>query len=283
MEKIKSFINYILVPVVTITTGLLVVYVDTQVKNNDYEISRRDLELKQQMAVADRENKARDLAINKKLNDLDLVIRESKEQREERESNQKFNLKIYDIVSESLEQKDEKKQEAAKAFIVVMVEEPLRTSLLSVLEEEAEPPVQKKINKILSEETLFKEQVAELPQKKTDSQPSFAWDQWDFDIFWCSSSGSQAKEQAQLIAEQLLAEQAKGRIRVRELPASKNAQSGYRASGYEIRRNTNEIEVAEALGELGNTILQKHKVNFTFRTTTQPTAWYVSTFVCPGS
>ena len=164
-----------------------------------------------------------------------------------------------------------------------MVEEPLRTSLLSVLEERAEPPVQKKINKILSEETQFKEQVAEVPQKKTDLQPSYTWDDWDFDIFWCSSSGLKAKGQAQLIAERLLAEQAKGRVRVRELPASKNSQRGYRASGYEIRRNTNEIDVAKALGKLGNTDLQKHKVNFVFRTTTQPTSWYVSTFVCPSS
>ena len=267
----------------TIATGLLVVYVDIQVKDNDYEISKRDIELKKQMAIAEKERKARDMAINKKLSDLDFVIRESKEQREERESNQKFNLKIYDIVSESLEKKDEKKQEAAKAFIVVMVEEPLRTSLLGVLEAGGEPPIQKKINKILSEETRFNEQVAEVTQKKTDIQPSYSWDEWDFDIFWCSSSGLKAKDQAQLIAERLLAEQAKGRVRVRELPASKNAQTGYRASGYEIRRNTDEIEVAKALGQLGNTVLQKHKVNFTFRTTTQPTSWYVSAFVCPDS
>lgn len=283
MENLKSFINYILVPMVTIATGLLVVYVDVQVKDNDFEISQRDLALKQQMATADSENKARDLAINKKLSELDLVIRESKELREERESNQKFNLRIYDIVSESLEQKDEKKQEAAKAFIVVMVDEPLRTSLLSVLEQGAEPAVQKKINKILAAETQFNEQLAELPQKQADSQPSYTWEAWDFDIFWCSSSGEKARNQARLIAEQLLAEQAQGRIRVRELPASKNAQSGYKAAGYEIRRNSNEVEVAEALAKLGNLVLQADKINFNFRTTTQPTPWYVSTFICPSS
>jgi len=283
MENLKSFINYILVPIVTITTGLLVVYVDVQVKENDYEISQRDLALRQQMAAAEHENKARDLAINKKLSELDLVIRESKEQREERESNQKFNLRIYDIVSESLEQKDEKKQEAARAFIIVMVEEPLRTSLLSVLEQGAEPAVQKKINKILSEETQFNEQLAELPQKVTDSQPSYAWEEWDFDIFWCSTSGEKARDQARLIAEQLLAEQARGRVRVRELPASKNAQTGYKAAGYEIRRNSNEIEVAEALAKLGNRALQAEKIHFNFRTTTQPTPWYISTFICPSS
>ncbi len=65
MENLKSFINYILVPMVTIATGLLVVYVDVQVKDNDFEISQRDLALKQQMATADSENKARDLAIIK--------------------------------------------------------------------------------------------------------------------------------------------------------------------------------------------------------------------------
>ncbi|MDM8524212.1 hypothetical protein QUF80_12650 [Desulfococcaceae bacterium HSG8] len=163
-----------------------------------------------------------------------------------------------------------------------MVEEPLRTSLLSVLEQGAESSVKKEVSDILTAEARFIEGVSDTPIKKEDIHPSYSWRNWDFDIFWCSNSGQIAKEHATLIAERLLAEEAKGRIRVRELPASKNAQQGYRASGYEIRRNTDEVEVAEALGRLGNSVLE-NKVKFIYKTTTQKTQWYVSIFVCPDS
>ena len=215
--------------------------------------------------------------------DLDQVMRESKDQREERESNQKFNLKIYDIVTDSLEKKDEKKQAAAKAFIVVMVEEPLRTSLLSVLEQGAESRIKKEVSRILSEEMRFKEEISATLVNKDKIQPSYTWADWDFDIFWCASSGIVAESQATLIAERLIAEEAKGRIRVRKLPESKNAQNGYRAFGYEIRRNSNEINVADALGQLSNGVLDNNKIKFTYRTTTQKTPWYISTFICPSS
>ncbi len=283
MEKIKNFVTYILVPVVTVVTGVLVVFVDHEVSKNNQEIGRMEISLKKQVAQTEAKAKKRDLVIKKQLADLDQVIRESKEQREERESNQKFNLKIYDIVIDSLEKKDGKKQAAAKAFVVVMVEEPLRTSLLSVLGQGAEPEVKKEVSKILSEEMRFKEEVSITPDRKEDIQPSYSWEEWDFDIFWCASSGAVAKSQATLIAERLVAEKAKGRVRVRQLPESKNAQKGYRVFGYEIRRNSNESEVADALGRLSEGVLKNSKVKFTYRTTAQNTPWYVSTFICPDN
>ncbi len=275
--------TYILVPIVTVITGALVVFVDHEVGKSNQEISRMEISLKEQVSHIEAKAKERDLAIKQQLADLDQVMRESKEQREERESNQKFNLKIYDIVTDSLEKKDEKKQAAAKAFVVVMVEEPLRTSLLGVLEQGAESEVKKEVSRILSEETRFNEEVSVTPDKKEDIQPSYSWADWDFDIFWCASSGTAAKSQATSIAERLVAEKAKGRVRVRELPESKNAQKGYRAFGYEIRRNSNEFEVADALGQLSENVLGSSKVKFTYRTTTQNTPWYVSTFICPSS
>ena len=276
MEKIKNFVTYILVPLITVFTGSLVVFVDR-------EISRMDISLKEQVSQIEAKAKERDLAIKQQLADLDQVMRESKDQREERESNQKFNLKIYDIVTDSLEKKDEKKQAAAKAFIVVMVEEPLRTSLLSVLEQGAESRIKKEVSRILSEEMRFKEEISATLVNKDKIQPSYTWADWDFDIFWCASSGIVAESQATLIAERLIAEEAKGRIRVRKLPESKNAQNGYRAFGYEIRRNSNEINVADALGQLSNGVLDNNKIKFTYRTTTQKTPWYISTFICPSS
>jgi hypothetical protein len=91
-----------------------------------------------------------------------------------------------------------------------------------------------------------------------------------------------AESQANKIAKQILLEGAEGRIRVRELPDSINAKSGYRVNGYVIRRNNikREIEIAKALKKLGDSTLGKDI--FTLQTTLQDTPWYVSVFVCLG-
>jgi hypothetical protein len=67
------------------------------------------------------------------LSAINAQVTLNKEERDERESNQDFNLKIYKIVTQLLEEKNAKKQEVAQAFVVVMVDEPLITSLLNVL------------------------------------------------------------------------------------------------------------------------------------------------------
>jgi hypothetical protein len=83
-----------------------------------------------------------------------------------------------------------------------------------------------------------------------------------------------------IIAKQILSEGAKGRIRVKELPDSINAKSGYRVNGYVIRKNNSEIDIAKALKKLGDLTLKKNV--FTWQTTLQDTPGYVSVFVCPG-
>jgi hypothetical protein len=67
------------------------------------------------------------------LSAINAQVTLNKEERNERESNQDFNLKIYKIVTQLLEEQNAKKQEVAQAFVVVMVDEPLITSLLNVL------------------------------------------------------------------------------------------------------------------------------------------------------
>jgi hypothetical protein len=67
------------------------------------------------------------------LSAINAQVTLNKEERDERESNQDFNLKIYKIVTQLLEEQNAKKQEVAQAFVVVMVDEPLITSLLNVL------------------------------------------------------------------------------------------------------------------------------------------------------
>lgn len=262
VELVKNAI----VPLISVVTALMVAWLNYSVRE-------------------------RDQAIQAELSKINAQVALDREEREERESNQQFNLKIYEIVTESLEEKNAKKQEAAQAFVVVMVEEPLRSSLLNVLKQGGDPEVQKNIGQILEAEKKFKEAVDTQTQIKVspDTQgtvsPSYQWGDWDFDIFWCAGSGSAAKEQADLIGKQLIAEGSKGRIRVRELPESINAKAGYQISGYVIRRNNNkqETEAAGALKNLAESVLDKNGVKATFSVgiSYQSTPWYVSAFVCP--
>lgn len=265
--RFAEFIQAVAVPLVSVGTAVMVGVLNYQVSTNDQALRLRDQQLEE------------------RLGEIDLLVKQSKEEREERESNQNFNIKIYDIVTESLEEGNPKKQEAAKAFVVVMVDEPLRSSLLNVLKQGGDPTVKVNIGRILEQEEKFQNKVSIAPVKKREITPTYNWGEWDFDIFWCSSSGDGAKAQAEVIGEQLLAEGSKGRVRIRELPESINAKSGYQIDGYAIRRNSNEKETAAALKSLAEASLKNSGINaeFSLGLTRQSTPWYISAFVCPSS
>lgn len=266
MKFIQS-VKDVAIPLISVGTAVMVGILNFQVSTNDHELRVRDQQLEE------------------RIGEIDLLVKKSKEDRDERESNQNYNIKIYDIVSKSLEEGNPNKQEAAKAFVVVMVEEPLRSSLLNVLRQGGAPVVKANIGRILEQEEKFQSKVSTVPEKKREETPSYNWGEWDLDIFWCSVSGDIARQQAELIGEQILAEGAKGRIRIRELPESINAKSGYQIEGYAIRRNSNEKEAASALKFLAEKSLKNGGIQaeFSLGLTRQSTPWYISTFVCPSS
>jgi hypothetical protein len=137
-----------------------------------------------------------------------------------------------------------------------MVDEPLRTSLLSVLKQGGDTRVKKEIGQILEQEKKFKSNIAIIPEKQSEIEATYDWGDWDFDIFWCTSSGAKAQNFATKIGDRLKAEGAEGRIRVRELPESINARSGYQIRGFAIRRNADENETATALKNLAERAVQ---------------------------
>ena len=266
MMSTSDFIKNILVPLISVGTAVMVGVLNFKVSENDLELRKRDQVLEQ------------------RLSDINLVIQKSREQREERESNQDFNLRIYDIVTQSLEEGNSQKQQAARAFVVVMVDEPLRSSLLNVLKQGGSQNTKNEISKILLAEQKFQNVTYWAPKKEREAESSYNWGNWDFDIFWCASSGERAKLHAQAIAKQLKAEDAEGRIRVRELPNSINAKSSYQIDGYEIRRNTKDTKIATALKRLSeSTLKQTLDINFSITTNKQKIPKYISAFVCPPS
>lgn len=265
--KIEDIFKNIAIPLISVLTAVMVGLLNHQVSKYDIELRERDQKLQESLA------------------EIDLLVKRNKEDREERESNQDFNLKIYEIVTKSLEESSAQKQDAAKAFVLVMVEEPLRSSLLNVLKQGAEPDIKANISQILKAESKFKTNIAAVPTKKREETSTYNWGKWDFDIFWCSSSGVGAMTKAQQIGEQLLAEGAQGRVRIRELPDSINAKAGYQISGYTIRRNSGEENAAMALKLLSEkaTEIDGKYSSFSLGLSGQSTPWYISAFVCPDS
>ncbi|MBE0375807.1 hypothetical protein PFLA_b0739 [Pseudoalteromonas flavipulchra NCIMB 2033 = ATCC BAA-314] len=257
-KPFSAFLQNVFIPLITVTIAAMVAILN-------FSVSNLDRELKEQVAA------------------VDIAIKEARDERERINAEREFNFKIYDLVQLSLEEKNERKQEVAKQFVLVMVDGELRSRLLGVLEAGGTPMIKQETAKIIAKEKEF--QIEEDSNLRTDRsvKPTFDWEDWDYDIFWCTTSGASAKEQAEFIKQQLEMEGAKGRVRVRELFSSVNARSGYKISGYAIRRSENEIVQANALETLAeNVLLEKgYPAVFKQQLTSQKTRWYISAFVCP--
>ena len=258
MKSIGKFVQNILIPLITVGTAAMVAWLN-------YSVSQVDHDLKQKIAK------------------VDLSIKEAKDDRDKIKAEREFHFKIYDLVEKSIEANNEKKQEVAKQFVIVMVDGELRKRLLGVLEKAGTPNIKKETAELIKKEEVFNSEEQSIYTKPRVSSSTFDWEDWDYDIFWCSSSGPGAEKQAELIMNQLKKENAKGRIRVRELPPSINAKSGYKISGYVIRRSQDEVTQSEALKKLSQKVLSDKNYIAQFReeSTNQQTKWYISAFVCP--
>lgn len=259
MENLSRIIQTIIVPIITVGTASMVAWLN-------YSVSKVDQDLKEQIAA------------------VDLAIKEAKDEREKINAEREFNFKIYDLVQKSIEEEDQRKQEVAKQFVIVMVDGELRKRLLGVLEAGGTPEVQRDTAMLIEKEEMFDMQQAAVYSLSKKS-PSFNWEDWDYDIFWCETSGDTAKNQAEAIVAQMKSEGANGRVRARVLPASINAKTGYKVNGYTIRRSDNEIPQANALKELSEKVLSNNgfSIEFNQQPTSESTKWYISAFLCPNS
>ncbi|MGB1060075.1 MAG: hypothetical protein ACPGZU_08075 [Ketobacter sp.] len=257
-KTIASVLQNVILPVVTVGTATMVAWLN-------YSVSRVDQGLKEQIAA------------------VDIAIKEARDEREKINAEREFNFRIYDLVLNSLEEGNQQKQEVAKQFVLVMVDGELRKRLLGVLEEGGTEEIKRETAQVLAQERVYESGQMDVLRTARTTTPSFNWEDWDYDIFWCSESGEGAQQQAVLIQDQLLKEGAAGRIRVRELPASINAKTGYKISGYVIRRGESETSQARALQTLSEQVLADNGFPAAFQQqlSLQQTKWYISAFVCP--
>lgn len=242
MDSLIKFIKDVVIPVITVLTGAMVVY------------------------------------LNNSVSEIDSKLKASQEQRAERESFQSFDLKIYDKVIASLESDNPKRQKVAKALVVVMASDSFRTRLLNVLEQAATDTVRQEVKRLIEQESKFKAEEEYVKAQPKAHSESASWKNYNYDIFWCEKSGEKAKQFAEDVIGLLRENGASGRLRVRELPESVNARRGYQIAGYVIRANQNEIEIAKKLQKSGKAIVDKE---FVVTFSAQATPLYISAFICP--
>ena len=241
--SLPKFLQEVVMPSVTVITGVLVVF------------------------------------LNHSVSKVDARLRENSELRAERESRQRVDFQIYNMVVESLESSNPKKQQVAKALVIVMASDALRQQLLAVLEQAGTDTIRQQVADILDNENRFSAEQQEIAVHAPKRSGVADWKQYNYDIFWCEKSGPEAQTLAERVVAELRDKGATGRLRVRQLPESINARQGYRISGYVIRPNANEVDIANMLKGYGDAILQDEEFVVTFSGT--PTPMYLSAFICP--
>ena len=244
MKTVGFIINSVLVPVVTTVLAYLVYSLDTSVKSFDSQLRTREA--------------------------TRLEVSDDRETR----------FKIYDAVTKSLESPDVRRQQVAQALVLSMLaaDDALRSGLLEVFRTQgASEDVKANATNAIEESRKFttQEQAANVgvTLDRTD------WRSYNVDVFWCTAFGTTARTGASQVSSSLQQAGAKGRLRVRELPASINASPGYQISGLVIRRDVVEEAAASGLKQVVDHAFQPNK-EFSITGTRQATPGYLSVFVC---
>jgi hypothetical protein len=196
------------------------------------------------------------------------------------EAERELNFRIYSSIADALESGDEKRVLAVRGIVQAMASESIRPAFLQALE----PAIQR----VYAREELEVAATTGSPKATTATEPPSvpadgSWGEWDFDVFWCASSGVEAENISSKIVYALKQTGAKGRIRSRILPDTVNLKSGYQVTGYQIRRSEDEVEMAGKLKQFVTTLPDLEGISILEKLTSQKTQWYISMFVCPAN
>ncbi len=223
------------------------------------------------------------------LKEQEAKIRASEELRKQHESDAQLTFKLYEEVKSALlaEKDPEKRQLIALKLVEELASESFKTRLITVIRD-ATPiaGIKEKASTAAyaSESNELAARPAEPPPIKASvtavSNKTSTWSNLDFDFFWCESSGEKAKQEA-FEALTIKDAAATGRWRVRMLPNSINAQSGYGISDYQVRINQDEQEIGSRLKASLASVSPAGR-DFVIREVRNPTPYYVSVFFCPS-
>lgn len=191
------------------------------------------------------------------------------------ESERELNFRIYQSIAEALESDDARRIRAVRTIVSAMSPDHMKEGFLEALAA-GEDDIYKK------EEVAVVRQTAISRVPAMPSEEDNEWGGWAFDLFWCSSSGAAAQEQAEILRDALEEAGARGRIRARVLPESRRQQVSDAPTGYEVRGEVGEENISRKLVEFANTALQPNEpFRFVPIQQDRKTAWYISAFLCP--
>jgi len=236
----------------------------------------------------------RTFVISDRVGRLEVEMKQSQERRAERESLNKLVMEVYGQVEEAVAvppgDTGVRQQKAAQALVRALIahDPELKAALLEALYQTALPEAKQEALESLyvAQEALSAQNIAQ-SSKQPERSGGTSLGTYDFDVFWCESSGPAAKQAAEAVSSAITREGGKGRIRTRPLPDSRNREPGYRLQGFGIRYNDpDERDVANALARIAApasaTILGGNP-SFALKRSGQQTKWYVSAFVCPDA
>ena len=206
-----------------------------------------------------------------KVSDLEANLKQVEAERE-------LNFRIYSSIADALQSGDDKRVLAVRGIVEAMASESIRPAFLQALE----PAMERAFAKdelVVTSSTIG--QKANAPNEPLSATSDGSWGEWDFDVFWCASSGVEAENISTKIVYALVNAGAKGRVRSRILPDIVNQKSGYQVTGFQIGRSENEIEMANKLKEFVSSLPGLENINIKDKLTSQNTAWYISMFICP--
>jgi hypothetical protein len=215
------------------------------------------------------------------------AIQRSEESRKQHESDAELTFKLYEEVKSALlaEKDAEKRQGIALKLVEELASDSFKTRFITVIRDSTPIPVIKERASTAAYDSESKDlktrdiQVTTQNERATLTQTG--WSNWDFDFFWCESSGDKARREAN-DALAIKDDSARGRWRIRMLPKSINVLPGYRISGYQIRINQDELGMGKRLKENLSKITPNGR-NFETYPVSTPTPYYVSVFFCPAS
>lgn len=236
----------------------------------------------------------RTFVISDRVGRLEVELKQSQERRAERESLNKLVMEVYGQVEEAVAvppgEVGVRQQKATQALVRALIahDPELKAALLEALYQTALPEARQE-----ALESLYVAQEAASAQNiaRSSQQPARSDDTslgtYDFDIFWCESSGPAARQAAEAVSSAITREGGKGRVRTRPLPDSRNRDPGYRHQGFAIRYNAPaERDIAQALSRIATTAsgtILGGAPSFTPTPSAQQTPWYLSAFVCPDA
>lgn len=191
----------------------------------------------------------------------------------EARADREYDMETYKVVIASLSRRDSMEQYAALRLIDLVTDSVLRETLRDAL-------TRSDLGGVADSARQSRDNERRFQQQQRETELVVPTERWRYDVFYCETSGDDARQIADSLAVVLQSRSAEARVRL--LPASINVRSGYRVSGFEVRYESNEEERAVETMNTLNAAFAVREGRFRMVQVRSRTPQYLSVFVCPA-